>query len=375
VHEFSISESGEPFLEMDLLEGVSLQDVIDLDGRLGVEEFAHVFRQVLSALGHAHEQGIIHRDLKPSNIMLVGTRPEAVVKVVDFGIAKVLADQESGGQKLTKTGELFGSPIYMSPEQCGGEPIDARSDIYSLGCVMFECLTGKPPFKGDSVFKTLKLHIASPMPSMRDVAPTVMVPDALEELVQTAVNKEPNRRFQSTEEFKQALEKAMRFSAGSPLPGRVRRWLAKMLQGNREARWPVKIARLALTIIFCIIVGAGFVALTAPRDLSHFISLVVWKEHDSIGYDHIKKARELTPGAQRSAEWQKAMNEFQIAQAEADKYSADQYTFSRWMRYTVYQHRAQLYMEMGNKELASTELMKALQLYMEPMTESLPQRQ
>jgi serine/threonine-protein kinase len=367
VQEFSISDSGEAFLEMDLLEGVSLQEVIDSDGHMNVDEFAHVFRQVLGALEHAHAQGIIHRDLKPSNIMLVGNRPEAVVKVVDFGIAKVLADQESGEQKLTKTGELFGSPIYMSPEQCGGEPIDKRSDIYSLGCVMFECLCGKPPYKGDSVFKTLKLHIAAPQPSMGDVNPSVVVPDAFEELVQTAMQKDPGRRFQTVDEFKQGLEKAVRFSAGSPLPGRMRRGLAKMLAFNRDMSLASHVKRVVAMIIFYTVIAACFVAVVAPEDLNHFLSLVIWKQHDNAGYDCMKRARDMKPGEARALQYKIGLDQFQKAQAEAEKYSARDYAFSRWMRYTVYQHRAQLYMEMGDNDRATTEVMKANQLYMEPI--------
>src|SRR6185369_1510587 len=106
-------------------------------------------------LGYAHARGIVHRDLKPSNIMLVDTETEKdIVKIVDFGIAK-LVQNESETQSLTRTGEIFGSPLYMSPEQCLSKPLDARSDIYSMGCLMYELLTGNPPLKGETILETL----------------------------------------------------------------------------------------------------------------------------------------------------------------------------------------------------------------------------
>jgi hypothetical protein len=181
------------------------------------------------------------------------------------------------------------------------------------------------------------------------------------------MQKDPGRRFQTVDEFKQGLEKAVRFSAGSPLPGRMRRGLAKMLAFNRDMSLASHVKRVVAMIIFYTVIAACFVAVVAPEDLNHFLSLVIWKQHDNAGYDCMKRARDMKPGEARALQYKIGLDQFQKAQAEAEKYSARDYAFSRWMRYTVYQHRAQLYMEMGDNDRATTEVMKANQLYMEPI--------
>jgi serine/threonine protein kinase len=148
VNDFGLLDDGTPFLVMELIEGQTLTDRLkEKGGKLAITDVIQIFVQACFGLAYAHENGIVHRDIKPSNIMILNGIPlssEGSVKIVDFGIAKFAQHDDGEVQALTKTGEIFGSPLYMSPEQCSGEHVDYRSDIYSLGCVLFEALTGTP---------------------------------------------------------------------------------------------------------------------------------------------------------------------------------------------------------------------------------------
>ena len=132
---------GRPFIAMEYVQGSTFAELIRAKTPLPLPRKLQMIEEVCAGLAHAHESGIVHRDIKPANLM-VG--PEGIVKILDFGIAKLTAASELN-QRLTRTGEVFGSPLYMSPEQCLGHPLDARSDIYSFGCVMYETLSGQPP--------------------------------------------------------------------------------------------------------------------------------------------------------------------------------------------------------------------------------------
>lgn len=173
VHDFGATGEGTTYLVMDLVVGKPLSQILKTEGALSLERFLNLMQQVASALAHAHDKGIVHRDLKPSNIMICQVDGNEQAQIVDFGIAKVLGPEEAG--QLTQTGEVFGSPFYMSPEQCSGGNIDARSDIYSFGCVMYECLCGQVPFAGESVFDTIHKHL-------NDAPPPVAAPGIPEEI-------------------------------------------------------------------------------------------------------------------------------------------------------------------------------------------------
>src|SRR5277367_6327821 len=152
--------SGAQYILMDLLEGESLAQLLKRETRLDAARVIDISTQICDALAHAHMKGLIHRDLKPSNIMLTNCdETSATVKVLDFGIAKLKATSNRETQNLTETGDLFGSPSYMSPEQCLGFAVDARSDIYSLGCMMYEMLSGQPPFSGKNPIQTVIQHL------------------------------------------------------------------------------------------------------------------------------------------------------------------------------------------------------------------------
>lgn len=208
VNDFGLLEDQTPFLVMEIINGETLGERIKRTGRLKIDEAIPVFVQACFGLGYAHDHGIVHRDVKPSNIMLLNELPvenEGAVKIVDFGIAKL--GQHDGGeiQALTRTGEIFGSPLYMSPEQCAGERVDHRADIYSLGCVMFETLTGTPPFIGENAIKTMFMHQNELAPSLKEASLGEDYPQALEELVAMMLAKSPDNRYQSLGKVAQAL--------------------------------------------------------------------------------------------------------------------------------------------------------------------------
>ncbi len=200
------SKGGLPYFVMDYLVGKSLGTILRKEGPLDLGRFQDIFVQVAAAIGHAHKHGAIHRDIKPGNIMLVeksGTSD--YVKIVDFGIAKVA----EGTQRLTRLGEVWGSPIYMSPEQCMGTNVDARTDIYSLGIVMYEALTGEVPFLGRNYADTMTKQISEEPPPFKTIAAQRKIPESLEAIVFKAIRKKPPERYQSMADLKHDLERAL----------------------------------------------------------------------------------------------------------------------------------------------------------------------
>lgn len=220
VFDFGITEnSGMPYLVMDYLEGISLSNVLQDEGRLPYDRAVKIFIQAATALAHAHSKGIIHRDLKPSNIMLIDFdgQPD-FLKLVDFGIAKLLIKSDGEAENLTQTGEIFGSPLFMSPEQCRGLELDGRSDIYSLGCVMYRALTGRPVFSGQTMVECLYKQVHDVPLNFSTVCPELNLPDELEAIVLKCISKEPEQRFDSMNDLKTALEEFQAHSEGNVVP-------------------------------------------------------------------------------------------------------------------------------------------------------------
>jgi serine/threonine protein kinase len=206
VYDYGLVPSGQPYLVMDCLMGESLSEVVLRDGFVAPLRAVTIFVQACDALEHAHQKGVLHRDLKCGNIMLTEVEGQKdIVKVVDFGIAKLMPSSGKQQQNLTQTGEVFGSPIYMSPEQCMGEQLDARSDIYSMGCMLYETLTGQPPLMGDTIIDTMQMHVATkPLPFVK-MRPGLNIPQVLEDVCMKALEKQPADRFVSMAAFRDAL--------------------------------------------------------------------------------------------------------------------------------------------------------------------------
>jgi serine/threonine protein kinase len=210
VFDYGVLDS-KPYLVMDYVEGHSLEDLI-AEGPVPLNRYFSLFSQAADALSHAHQKGVVHRDIKPSNIMIERNDIDPnCVRVVDFGIAKLMRNKkDSGEQKITRSGEVLGSAPYMSPEQCMGQEIGIASDIYSLGCVMYEALSGQPPAQGKNTLDTIYKQINDEPLPLRTVRSDVQIPEAIESVVMKALRKDPNRRFANMYELNAALEEAFK---------------------------------------------------------------------------------------------------------------------------------------------------------------------
>ncbi|HEY9792588.1 MAG TPA: serine/threonine-protein kinase [Candidatus Obscuribacterales bacterium] len=205
LYDYGVLGSGQPYIVMDLLRGASLAEILKQRDYLPLDEAMTIFKQVCDALAEAHKRGVVHRDIKPENIMLEYTDKGVNVKVVDFGIATFLQEQDDTIGKITKTGTVCGSPTYMSPEQCDDNRVDHRSDIYSLGIVLYETITGKVPFSGQDIYGVMTSHVKDPVPSLRVIRPDLTFPNYLEGVIQKVLAKNPNDRYQSALDFFDAL--------------------------------------------------------------------------------------------------------------------------------------------------------------------------
>lgn len=191
--------NGSLFITMRYIDGETLQELLARERPLSVERASNIAAQVAAALDYAHQRGIIHRDIKPSNIMIeTGDR----VTLTDFGIAKLMGDTQ-----LTRTGAVVGTPKYLSPEQALGEPADHRSDIYSLGVVLYEMLVGRAPFEAEAPLAMLNAHISLPPRPLVDLNP--QIPLAVQDVVLKALTKDREQRYQTAREFTRALRQAL----------------------------------------------------------------------------------------------------------------------------------------------------------------------
>jgi len=211
IADFGTTPLGQSYFVMEFLDGEDLANVLAREGTVGMERSLHILIQCCQALGAAHDKGIVHRDMKPENIFLTsrGGDPD-FVKIVDFGIAKMSDIETDGepGRKLTKTGMIFGTPEYMSPEQAAGKPLDHRVDIYAIGVILFELATGRVPFVGDTFMGILTQHMFEEPPSLREVNPQVKVSSELEMVISRALSKDPGARYQTMKDLEEALVEA-----------------------------------------------------------------------------------------------------------------------------------------------------------------------
>jgi serine/threonine protein kinase len=247
-HDYGFAD-GKAYVVMDLLEGWTISEMIEKKGPMEPATCSEIFIQVCDALSHAHERGILHRDLKPSNIMLLSEEGDQIkAKVLDFGIAKI---ESKDGQRLTTTGEVFGSPAYMAPEQGLGGSVDARSDIYSLGCVMFEALTAEPPFEGNNAIETIMFHVNKEAPRLLTKVKTDSdLQKAFDKIVARCLEKDPANRYQKMSDLRDDLIKA---KEGDKL-------IALQMQTLQRKRLPIlmRVYNLILLVAFILLIPIAF---------------------------------------------------------------------------------------------------------------------
>ena len=216
--DYGRTEDGQFYLVMEYIAGKELREVMDeSDGALPPVRALFIARQIASALSRAHKLGIVHRDLKPENIMLIQHEGQAdFVKVLDFGLALIsrhLNSDEAEEQrattvpKITQVGEIFGTPSYMAPEQTVSATTDIRTDLYAVGILLYEMLTGLRPFVGRNPVLIIQQQLATPPPPMRERAPTVQVPADIEAMVMRLLEKQPSQRFQTPDELIRAIDR------------------------------------------------------------------------------------------------------------------------------------------------------------------------
>ena len=208
VYDFGPTEDGLLYLVMEYLEGQLITQRVAEHGPLPIIETLRIAEQILRSLAEAHTKGLVHRDLKPDNIFIAKAEGHhaPIVKVLDFGIAKVVAPDRRVDQFETQAGTVFGTPRYMSPEQAQGAPLDQRSDLYSVGALLYQMLTGRAPFTDDDAVVVMAKHIQELPELPNKVVPERHIPESLESVVMKAMAKAPDERFQSAAEFEAALE-------------------------------------------------------------------------------------------------------------------------------------------------------------------------
>ncbi len=239
IYDFGITSNGQPYLVMEIVEGKSLNKVLNEEGPMSVARAINLTKQIGEGLQEAHRSGIIHRDLKPSNIMVMKTGDLERVKLIDFGLAKTLdLDKE---EQVASSGYMVGTPSYMSPEQVLGQSLDVRTDIYSLGCVLFEMLCGKKAVDGTTAFEIMSKHVQS------DVQQRITeggIPLELQEFISRCLAKEPQRRYQTIQEALDVLT-SIESESGS---------FRSMMRGLRLRMSPAPFV-VALVVVIAVLAG------------------------------------------------------------------------------------------------------------------------
>lgn len=237
-----------PFIVSEYIEGMTLSAVLAQNGILPLDRFFRLFRQICQGLKYAHDSKIIHRDLKPSNIMITNTTDGEVIKLLDFGIAKSFDTPEGQNQdqQLTGTGNFVGSPIYMSPEQfIAGGPIDVRADIYALGCIAYECLTGRPPFEGEQIFELMYRKMHEKPTSLADCPSPQLIPEFFCQLIDVCLSQEPGQRPNSVDEILGSIDKHAD-TMSKVLPN------SKTRGSGKRNKWLAPAVVAVVGVLFCV---------------------------------------------------------------------------------------------------------------------------
>ncbi len=282
ITDFGSTEDGYVFFAMELLEGRDLHEALSrakLDGEvLPWARSRTIFLQVCAALEAAHGQGIVHRDLKPENIYLVEWYGhQDFVKLLDFGIAKMTAEVGKDGRKLTKTGMLFGTPEYMSPEQARGEKADLRVDIYAMGCILYQLLTGDVPFDAENFMGILTQHLSAEVPPIGEKLADSGAPLGIEAVVMKALAKDREERFQSIHEFAEAVRavsgraRTAPVEDGAPIARKRTQWTGSVQlpePDTTERERPSRGAPMLIggALLLALLIGGGAFMLTRNGD-------------------------------------------------------------------------------------------------------------
>jgi serine/threonine protein kinase/tetratricopeptide (TPR) repeat protein len=247
-----------PYIAMEYLDSGDLSDFLLAEGgRLSWRRTINIVKQICDAVAHAHQAGIVHRDLKPSNVFLVSDGDDLIVKVADFGLAKFVDDTTAGKQKLTATGLTIGTPHYMSPEQVQGLDVTPSCDIYSVGCLLYQCLFGRPPYQGETILDLFAQHVESPVPFPK-IQDLKDFPPALIHLVETALAKEPAKRFATMDEMALALQEiqtsstSLRDSKANFIPGATETTTEKDSRRARNKAWIAAALLISIGAAACV---------------------------------------------------------------------------------------------------------------------------
>tara|TARA_R110002073_G_scaffold218689_1_gene378933 strand:+ start:86069 stop:87679 length:1611 start_codon:yes stop_codon:yes gene_type:complete len=270
ITDFGVDDDGSVYMVMEWLDGKTVRELLE-EGPIATDVALDLASQTASGLASAHSIGVVHRDVKPENLMVVaGKDGSRLLKILDFGIAKV-AGREL--EKLTRTGTIVGTPAYMSPEQARGDAVDARSDVYSLGCVIYELFTGMPPFSSASAMEVVLMHVSTEATVPSALVPARQIPPAVDAVIMRCLAKEPSERFPSMMALRAELQslakgegtlapqtlgageeldlaKTMHYKAQRPdvatSPPVAQRAMPEPAKGASRARWPIVVAVLGL---------------------------------------------------------------------------------------------------------------------------------
>jgi len=311
IYDNGTTVGGCPYFVMEYLDGLTLEEILREEGYLDLDRFFSIFEQVCEALMHAHEKRVIHRDLKPCNIMLspAGSGFE-LAKLLDFGIARVFQQASKDGVRLTQLGEILGSPAYMSPEQCLTQKLDERSDVYSLGVVMYEALVGATPFRGDGAAQVIVGHLKDKPKGIAQLRPDFNIPPDLELLVMTCLEKDAQLRYQSIAALHHELKRISLSMRGRSVGARISTACRHMrVRAWRSARRFVETRRRwAPPLILSAILVAGttffFQSQIKPVSVQTYIDradLAMLHQH----YDEVKREWDAAINLAAKSNWPK----------------------------------------------------------------------